>query len=71
MEQHRRAKREQKIKWEKLRAGFNPTPMNERSEQAARALRERLMKIPYYAERDCRYGMRYWRTLQACEYPIG
>ena len=71
MEQRTTERKELKIKWEKLRAGFNPALATERSELAARALRERLMKIPYYAERDSRYGMRYWRTLQACEYPIG
>ena len=59
--------------WEKLRLGFTPIPDDEleRCERAALQLRDRLINIPYYAEKDRESGMRYWRTLQASDYPIG
>ncbi len=36
-----------------------------RQERAARRLRARLIHIPYYAERDRKSGMRFWRALQS------
>lgn len=56
-----------------LRRGIGPIPEDklEQCELAAMQLRERLVNIPYYAERDRENGMRYWRALQAREYPIG
>jgi hypothetical protein len=27
--------------------------------------------VPYYAEKDRQHGMRYWRELQASDFPIG
>lgn len=67
------ANRERRINWEKLRQGFRTVPEAEREqfERAALQMRARLVRIPYYAERDSRYGMRYWHTLLACEYPVG
>lgn len=64
---------EQKREWEKLRRGSRPIPEGdlERCERAALQLREMLVDVPYYAERDSREGMRYWRTLLAGEYPVG
>jgi len=63
----------QRKEWEMLRKGVGPIPEDEleRCEQAAVQLRERLINIPYYAERDRKIGMRYWRALQANEYPVG
>ena len=59
--------------WEMLRRGVGPIPDEEleRCEQAALQLRDRLIHVPYYAEKDREDGMRYWRSLQAHEYPIG
>ncbi len=59
--------------WEMLRRGIRPIPDDEleRCERAALQLRDRLIGIPYYAEKDRESGMRYWRSLQANEYPIG
>lgn len=59
--------------WEMLRRGIRPIPDDEleRCERAALQLRDRLIGIPYYAEKDRESGMRYWRALQANEYPIG
>ena len=59
--------------WEMLRRGIGPIPDEEleRCEKAALQLRERLIQVPYYAEKDRENGMRYWRSLQANEYPIG
>lgn len=72
MSENKSVDKEQKINWEKLRQGFRSIPEGERArfEQAALQMRARLIKIPYYAERDSLYGMRYWRTLLACEYPV-
>ena len=63
---------EQKREWELLRKGRGSIPEDEleRCERAALQLRERLIDIPYYAERDRQCGMRYWRSLQAHEYPF-
>lgn len=36
-----------------------------RRERAARRLRDRLCVTPYYREMDRRYGMDFWRNLQA------
>jgi len=59
--------------WEFLRHGIGPIPEEEleNCELAAQQLRERLISIPYYAEKDRQGGMRFWRALQAHEYPIG
>jgi len=59
--------------WELLRRGENPILDEdlERCELAALQLRDRLVNIPYYAEKDRQTGMRYWRGLQASDYPIG
>jgi len=64
---------EQRREWQLLRSGVGPIPEEElvRCEMAALQLRERLIGIPYYAEKDREDGMRYWRGLQAREYPIG
>jgi len=59
--------------WELLLNGQVPILDDdlERCELAALQLRDRLVNIPYYAERDRQVGMRYWRGLQASDYPIG
>lgn len=64
---------EQRKEWEMLRRGIGPIPEEElaRCELAARQMRDRLINVPYYAERDRLHGMRFWRELQAREYPIG
>jgi len=43
----------------------------ERCELAALQLRDRLVSIPYYAERDRQGGMHYWRGMHASDYPVG
>jgi len=62
-----------KREWELLRRGQGLILEEdlEQCELAALQLRERLVNIPYYAERDRQIGMRYWRRLQASDYPIG
>lgn len=62
---------ELKKEWQQLRS--NSSISEEElvlCEHAARKLRERLVHVPYYAERDRQQGMRYWRTLQASEYSL-
>lgn len=63
---------EQKKEWQTLRSDSSITEEElARCERAARQLRERLVHVPYYAERDRQQGMRYWRTLQASEFSLG
>jgi len=59
--------------WQRLLQGTAAirTEELERCELAAQQLRDRLVNIPYYAERDRQGGMHYWRGLQASDYPVG
>lgn len=63
---------DEKREWHMLRTGLGPIPEEElqRCELAARRMREMLINVPYYAERDRELGMRFWRELQARDYPV-
>jgi len=63
---------EERREWRMLRSGLGPIPEDKLAlcELAARQMRDRLINIPYYAERDRELGMRFWRELQAREYPV-
>jgi len=64
---------EEREEWQTLRRGLGPIPEEEleRCEIAARQLRERLIAVPYFAERDRQGGMHFWRRMQASDYPVG